>query len=216
MRFADIPAIRAAWRSSPRNLGGRQEPQRASAWRKRCVYILAAMPPIVPPHSEKRRLLRARSFRRARCVFNAGGSTLDVTLRDISPTGARISGDGLIGLPRSFEVQILDGFGGLSPRDAGAVWTEAKRPASSSSIDRNGRQAARPTPSADGRRAGVNCPDLRYRRQRDDQSEHDEGPNRMADPRKAQQPGRGDHQHACDQRNPVLPFCELDQGRQSP
>jgi hypothetical protein len=81
------------------------------------------MPPIVPPHAEKRRMARARAFRRARCVFNAGGSTLDVTLRDISPTGARISGDGLIGLPRSFEVQILDGFGGYSSRQARVVWT---------------------------------------------------------------------------------------------
>ncbi len=84
--------------------------------------MLAAMPPIVPTHAEKRRLPRARAFRRARCVFNAGASTLDVTLRDISPTGARISGDGLIVLPRSFEVQILDGFGGYSSRQARLVW----------------------------------------------------------------------------------------------
>jgi hypothetical protein len=84
--------------------------------------ILAGMPPTVPPHADKRQILRARTFRSARCVFNAGGSTLDVTLRDISPTGARISGDGLIVLPPTFEVQILDGFGGYSSRRARLVW----------------------------------------------------------------------------------------------
>ncbi len=80
------------------------------------------MPPIVPPHADKRTILRARTFRSARCVFNAGGSTLDVTLRDLTPTGARISGDGLIALPRTFEVQILDGFGGYSSRRARLAW----------------------------------------------------------------------------------------------
>ncbi len=80
------------------------------------------MSPAATPHAEKRRLPRLRRFRQLRCVFNDGASTLDVTLRDISPTGARISGDGLIALPSAFEVQILDGFGGFSSRQARLVW----------------------------------------------------------------------------------------------
>lgn len=80
------------------------------------------MSPVVPPHAEKRRILRSRRFRRARCVVNASGSTLDVTLRDLSPTGARISGEGLYVLPRTLEIQILDGFGGYSSRQARVAW----------------------------------------------------------------------------------------------
>ena len=84
------------------------------------------MSPIDSPHAEKRRMPRARAFRKGRCVFNSGSSTLDVTLRDISPTGARISGDELICLPRAFEVRILDGFGGHSSRQARLVWIRGR------------------------------------------------------------------------------------------
>ena len=76
-----------------------------------------------PPHAETRRASRARRYRQARCVFNQGASSLDVMLRDISPSGARIAGDALICLPPTFEFRILDGLGGYSARPARLVWS---------------------------------------------------------------------------------------------
>jgi len=73
-------------------------------------------------YPERRRLRRARSFRRARCVFNGGASTLDVMVRDISPTGARIAGNELIWLPKTFELQIYDSAGGYATREARVTW----------------------------------------------------------------------------------------------
>jgi hypothetical protein len=83
------------------------------------------MPPSFPPtHAEKRRSARFRRLRQARCVFNQGTSTLDVTLRDLSPQGARIIGDALIALPPTFEIRLPDGFGGYSARQARLVWAK--------------------------------------------------------------------------------------------
>ena len=72
---------------------------------------------------EKRRALRLPRFREAICVFNEGASSLDVTLRGISPTGARISGDELFCLPHTFELRLQDGVGGYSARTARIVWS---------------------------------------------------------------------------------------------
>ena len=60
-----------------------------------------------PALAEKRRHSRARRFRQARCVFQDGQSVLDVTLRDLSATGARIVGDGLICLPETFGLRTV-------------------------------------------------------------------------------------------------------------
>ena len=82
------------------------------------------MPPDSPSGAnEKRRALRVPRYRRALCVFNEGASSLDVTLRGISPAGARISSDGLFCLPRTFELRIRDGVGGYSARKARLVWS---------------------------------------------------------------------------------------------
>jgi hypothetical protein len=75
------------------------------------------------PSAEKGRSPRVRRLRQARCVFNNGSSSLDVTLRNISVTGANITGDALICLPPTFELQIHDGFGGYSGRHARLVWS---------------------------------------------------------------------------------------------
>ncbi len=82
-------------------------------------------------YAEKRRSPRVLRLRRARCVFNNGSSSLDVTLRNISFTGANIvsftstdiAGDALSCLPPTFEFQILDGFGGYSAHHARLVWS---------------------------------------------------------------------------------------------
>jgi PilZ domain len=75
--------------------------------------------------AEKRRIRRARRYRRARCVFNNGASVLDVTLRDITPVGAKIAGDQLFCLPETFELGIRDGDGGYSVRGVRVVWLAA-------------------------------------------------------------------------------------------
>ncbi len=80
------------------------------------------MPTAPSPHAERRSGQRARRFIQARCIFNQGTSSLDVTLRNISPGGARIAGDELICLPPTFELRIHDGFGGYSARQARLVW----------------------------------------------------------------------------------------------
>jgi hypothetical protein len=50
------------------------------------------MPDLV---SDQRRSLPGRHLLQARCIFNNGNSSLDVMLRDLSASGARIVGAGL-------------------------------------------------------------------------------------------------------------------------
>jgi PilZ domain len=77
-----------------------------------------------PVFSEKRAAHRARRLLQATCVFNEGKSVLDVTLRDISPAGARIAGHELIYLPKTFELRVHDRVGGYSSRKARLIWTD--------------------------------------------------------------------------------------------
>ena len=84
-----------------------------------------------PPYAKKSRSPRVLRLRKARCVFDNGSPSLDVTLRNISFTGANIisftganlAGDALTCLPPTFEFQILDGLGGYSGRHARLVWS---------------------------------------------------------------------------------------------
>lgn len=78
-----------------------------------------------PPRAEKRRVIRARRRHQALCVFDEGSSSVDVTVRNISPVGARIAGDGLICLPSTFEFRIHDDDGGYAVRQARLVWAKA-------------------------------------------------------------------------------------------
>ena len=75
---------------------------------------------------EHRRFPRARRLRQALCVFNNGGSSLDVTLRDVSARGARVVGDGLVFLPKTFELRIHEGDGLYSAHVARLVWTDGR------------------------------------------------------------------------------------------
>ncbi len=80
---------------------------------------------------ERRRSPRVLRLRKARCVFNDGTPSLDVTLRNISFlganivsfTGANIAVDAPMSLPPTFEFQILDGFGGYSGHRVRLVWS---------------------------------------------------------------------------------------------
>jgi len=49
--------------------------------------------------TERRRALRTRCLREGRCVFNNGCSILNVLVRNISATGAKLTGGELICLP---------------------------------------------------------------------------------------------------------------------
>lgn len=71
---------------------------------------------------QRRRAPRARCLRPARCVFDKGYSTIEVTIRNISQSGARISGPDVRNLPASFELWIPDGFGDDKRRLARRVW----------------------------------------------------------------------------------------------
>ena len=75
--------------------------------------------------SEKRRAPRARCLREGRCVFNKGNSILSVLVRNISSTGARLSGDELICLPDEFELLISDGFGVFASHWVKRVWSHS-------------------------------------------------------------------------------------------
>ena len=79
-----------------------------------------------PPVAEKRRAPRSRTIRRALCVFSNGTSTLDVTLRDMSPHGARLVAQTLVRLPPTFELRINDGFGGNSMRRVRLAWVKGE------------------------------------------------------------------------------------------
>jgi len=75
--------------------------------------------------SNERSSVRARRLRHGQCVFNDGASTLDVTLRDLSASGARVVGDGLLHLPPTFDFRVREGDGGYSiSRRARLVWTD--------------------------------------------------------------------------------------------
>ena len=65
---------------------------------------------------------RSRVYRMARCVFNDGKSDLDVLIRNLSSTGACITGAELICLPDEFALWIHDGFGGYKKRRVRRMW----------------------------------------------------------------------------------------------
>ena len=75
--------------------------------------------------NEKRRAPRTRCLREGHCVFNNGCSDLNVLVRNISSTGAKLCGDELHCLPEEFELRIYDGFGAFTSRRVKRVWTRA-------------------------------------------------------------------------------------------
>jgi len=78
-----------------------------------------------PMLDEKRYAPRMRCLREAHCVFNNGCSDLNVLIRNISSTGAKLSGDELLCLPDEFELRIHDGFGAFTSRRVRRIWSRA-------------------------------------------------------------------------------------------
>lgn len=75
------------------------------------------------PAAEKRRAARTRCLRAARCVFNRGYSDLTVLVRNISATGAKLTGDELFCLPDEFELQMASPSGAVMARWVRRVWS---------------------------------------------------------------------------------------------
>ncbi len=75
------------------------------------------------PAGEKRRAPRARCLRAARCVFNNGCSDFSVLVRNVSATGAKLTGDDLFLLPDEFELQIANAAGAATARRVRRVWS---------------------------------------------------------------------------------------------
>ncbi len=77
------------------------------------------------PAVEKRRALRTRCLRAARCVFNKGCSDYSVLVRNVSATGAKLTGDDLFRLPDEFELQMANAAGAATARRVRRVWSRA-------------------------------------------------------------------------------------------
>jgi len=77
------------------------------------------------PTIEKRRSARARCLRAARCVFNNGCSDLSVLVRNISATGAKLTGDELFCLPDEFDLHIATPAGAVTTRRVRRAWSHA-------------------------------------------------------------------------------------------
>jgi hypothetical protein len=77
------------------------------------------------PAVEKRRASRMRCLRAARCVFNRGCSDLSVLVRNVSATGAKLTGDELFCLPEEFELQMANAAGAVTARRVRRVWALA-------------------------------------------------------------------------------------------
>jgi hypothetical protein len=78
------------------------------------------------PAVEKRRAPRARCLRAARCIFNNGCSDYSVLVRNVSATGAKLTGDELFRLPEEFELQMANSAGVATARRVRRVWSRAE------------------------------------------------------------------------------------------
>jgi hypothetical protein len=63
-------------------------------------------------------------LREGHCIFNNGFSDLSVLVRNISATGAKLTGDELHFLPDQFELRMSDGLGGVVTRRAKRMWSK--------------------------------------------------------------------------------------------
>jgi len=58
--------------------------------------------------TEKRGVQRRSTLKGGKIVFNAGRSTIDCTLRNLSSTGAKLTVSSVVGIPDTFDL-VLDG-----------------------------------------------------------------------------------------------------------
>lgn len=77
------------------------------------------------PARDRRRAARGRCLREAHCFFNKGYSDLNVLVRNISATGAKLTGDELFCLPEEFDLQMANSQGALTIRRVKRMWRRA-------------------------------------------------------------------------------------------
>jgi len=58
--------------------------------------------------SDKRNALRRSTLKGGKIVFNAGRSTIDCTVRNLSAPGAKLQVNSVVGIPDTFDL-LLDG-----------------------------------------------------------------------------------------------------------
>jgi hypothetical protein len=75
--------------------------------------------------NDMRRAPRSRCLREGRCVFNKGFSDLNVLVRNMSSTGAKLAGDELHCLPEEFELRVHNGFGAFTSYWVKRAWAKA-------------------------------------------------------------------------------------------
>lgn len=72
--------------------------------------------------SESRSEQRHRTLKGARIVFNAGGSTIDCMVRNLSAKGAKLDVTSVVGIPNSFDLLL-----GEQLRPCRVVWRSLKQ-----------------------------------------------------------------------------------------
>ncbi len=63
---------------------------------------------LTSPDSENRQTQRRTTLKGGRIVFNAGRSTIDCKVRNLSPRGAKLQVASVVGIPDTFDL-VLDG-----------------------------------------------------------------------------------------------------------
>ena len=73
---------------------------------------------------ERRKSARRRALKGGRIVFNKRSSTIDCTVRNLSPEGALLQVRGPFGIPEEFDLE-LDADAVIHPFNV--VWRDARR-----------------------------------------------------------------------------------------
>jgi hypothetical protein len=71
---------------------------------------------------EKRTAPRQRVLKGGRIVFNSGRSTIDCTVRNLSPGGAKLGVASVVGIPDRFSLLLT---GNEAPRACRVTWRRA-------------------------------------------------------------------------------------------
>ncbi len=60
------------------------------------------------PDAERRAVLRRTTLKGGRIAFNAGRSTVDCTVRNLSSKGAKLVVNSVVGIPDTFDLVLSD------------------------------------------------------------------------------------------------------------
>ena len=78
---------------------------------------------MLPTSQTDNRLAQRRTtLKGGRIVFNAGRSTIDATVRNLSPKGAKLQVSSVVGIPDTFDLLL----GGHSRQPCRVVWRTLK------------------------------------------------------------------------------------------